>query len=229
MKRGWATIREAAARPGGRGLGRRRTAQGEQDEAGGEGENGGARIGAGESHRGEEILRIDHRLRPDHGRADTAEHHPGDHLRHDRRACRIGGGEAVLLDEGRGEADRQMTEDEQPEIPVHDRQHRDDAARQRYRRAGDEAAAPADPAHQIGGGNRPEGSPEDEGADGQRRQRLVGTEQIGAGKAAERDDDGRHGAAYGLGDRQHQRVATGHAVIDELAQDFPSRSGGARK
>ena len=155
----------------------------------------------------EQVAGEDHRLRADDRRGDAAGQHPGDGAGAEGRAADVGGGKAVLLGEGGGEADGQQAEGEEREGTDEHGIAGDEAAEDGDARPRQEAGPAADPAHQQGGGDGAERHADVEAAHRQGGQRLVGIEQIAAGKPAERDVDRRDGAAEGRRRGQQQGVA----------------------
>ena len=81
--------------------------------------------------------------------------------------------------------------------------------------AGDEAAAPADPAHQQAAGTVPQAVPTTKAVIGSGRERLVLAEHVVGGKRRRREDDRRHRAGERAGGGEHKDIAPRLAVVGD--------------
>ena len=173
------------------------------------------------SRPGNELPRPDHRLGSDDRGRKPAAHDPGDRTRPEGRRSRVGRGEAVALDVGDVEPGREGAEAEREEAAARDAGCGHETAGNAEERAEGVAVAPPKPAHDEGGGKRPERHPELDEADRQGRETSVRRERK-PDDAAERGHDRRGRAAERLRCGEDARVVPRDPVVDHR----PLRSGG---
>jgi hypothetical protein len=196
MKRGWLMI-TVSGRPvsttapaSNRLDGWRRIEKAHHDQACCE-EQGSGEECAGKGHRGQQVARPQYKLRPDDGGCDTADKHDGYRLGAECRRAPVGRRESELLCKAVGRTGKQQTECEEPKGIKDQRASRDEETCYADHRAGHEAEPPSDPAHDHRGRKRSQRHADIEAGDRRSGERLVGIEEVGAGKAAERDADRR--------------------------------------
>ena len=202
----------------------RRAEKQQDDEAGKNGEQRLPEIARREQIRRHQVLGEDHELRPEDRGEQPAGHHPGDGLRLELGARRIGRTETVRHVRGRIESAEERSQQKQQEAALDDRGISDQPGdRAANRRADIGGAAPIALGEEA---DRQRAGPDADHhhADRQGREALV-RRQHRSEDAGGCDDHRVVAARKRLADREHQRIALGEAVT---AQSVDGRFGNRR-